>query len=156
MKKIFYVAVLLLFSANSVVGQIKRPPVLGYVDLDLPSGTLWKEYNEGCFTMTEAIKKFGNQIPTNDQTIELQAHCTWAWEGNGYRVTGKNGKSIFLPADGYYDCNNDLKGYPTEGYYMHRDKSWENKYSVGFSFTSTGRGGYMSFLCYAISVRLVK
>ncbi len=42
--------------------------------------------------------------PTTEQLNELINECTWTLEGNGYRVTGKNGKSIYLPLAGYrYD-----------------------------------------------------
>lgn len=40
-------------------------------------------------------------MPTADQFAELIAKCKWTWEKGGYRVTGPNGKSIFLPAAGF-------------------------------------------------------
>ena len=48
------------------------------------------------------------RLPTKAELEELETKCTWTWttQGghNGYKVTGKNGKSIFLPAAGYrYD-----------------------------------------------------
>ena len=48
------------------------------------------------------------RLPTKAELEELKTECTWTWttQGghNGYKVTGKNGKSIFLPAAGYrYD-----------------------------------------------------
>ena len=46
------------------------------------------------------------RMPTLDEIRELNK-CTWTWTSqgghNGYRVTGPNGKSIFLPAAGYRD-----------------------------------------------------
>ena len=45
------------------------------------------------------------RMPTLDEMEELEEKCTWTWttlDGrNGYRVTGPNGKNIFLPAAGY-------------------------------------------------------
>ena len=45
------------------------------------------------------------RMPTKVEFEELINNCTWTWtsEGgyNGYRVTGPNGNSIFLPAAGY-------------------------------------------------------
>ncbi|MGN0036289.1 MAG: hypothetical protein ACI36X_03610 [Bacteroidaceae bacterium] len=45
------------------------------------------------------------RLPTKAECEELVSQCTWTWttqDGhNGYRVTGKNGNSIFLPAAGY-------------------------------------------------------
>ena len=45
------------------------------------------------------------RIPTHDEFGELKLKCSWTWlqyKGvNGYKVTGLNGNSIFLPAGGY-------------------------------------------------------
>ena len=44
-------------------------------------------------------------MPTKAEFQELVYNCTWTWTTQnghqGYRVTGKNGQSIFLPAAGY-------------------------------------------------------
>ncbi len=40
-------------------------------------------------------------MPTADQLKELVEKCEWEFVGNGYRVTGPNKNSIFLPAAGY-------------------------------------------------------
>ena len=46
----------------------------------------------------------GWKLPTKAQWEELENRCTWTWttEGghSGYKVTGPNGNSIFLPAAG--------------------------------------------------------
>ena len=83
-----------------------------YVDLGLPSGTKWKSTNEtggnnGLYTYDEAIKAFGNKLPTLDQFDELIDNCKWEWTGKDYKVTGPNGNSIVLPAAGYRDCDGD-------------------------------------------------
>ena len=45
------------------------------------------------------------RMPTRAEQDELRNNCTWKWTTlngvNGYRVTGPNGNSIFLPAAGY-------------------------------------------------------
>lgn len=41
------------------------------------------------------------QMPSTKQVQELIDKCTWDFVGNGYKVTGPNGNSIFLPAAGY-------------------------------------------------------
>ncbi len=45
------------------------------------------------------------RMPTNGELDELRDNCTWEWETlygvKGYRVTGPNGNSIFLPAVGF-------------------------------------------------------
>ncbi len=110
-----------------------------YVDLGLPSGTLWAECNVGAkspeevgdyfawgeitpkstyskktYTMVDnptvldashdaATANWGDKwrTPTTYEQEELHRECTWTWMTfhgkKGYRVTGKNGNSIFLP-----------------------------------------------------------
>ncbi len=71
----------------------------GWVDLGLPSGTLWKDQNEeGSYNYGEAVGKFGDSLPTKEQFEELEDKCTWAWTGEGYQVEGPNGNHFFLPA----------------------------------------------------------
>ena len=45
------------------------------------------------------------RMPTNTELQELIDNCTWTWTTqngvNGYKVTGNNGNSIFLPAAGF-------------------------------------------------------
>lgn len=75
-----------------------------FTDLGLPSRTLWKNDNEqGYYTYDEAFSKFGNRLPSKEQWLELKNKCNWKWTGSGYKVTGPNGNSIFLPAAGYSD-----------------------------------------------------
>lgn len=78
----------------------------GFVDLGLPSGTLWKEKNEeGFYSYNQAVDTFGVQLPTKEQWAELKKRCKWkklkSADGGGYKVTGPNKKSIILPAPGY-------------------------------------------------------
>ena len=139
-----------------------------YVDLGLPSGTLWADRNVGADspeaygdyfawgeiatkstyncstykwcrgdynTMTKyctdsnygtvdnntvldleddaAYVNMGPEwrMPTYDELNELRNYCTWVWTNqngtNGWKVTGPNGNSIFLPAAGFRN-NSDL------------------------------------------------
>ena len=45
------------------------------------------------------------RMPRKNEMEELLAYCEWEWTQkngvNGYKVIGRNGKSIFLPAAGY-------------------------------------------------------
>ena len=47
------------------------------------------------------------RMPTKAEQDELRNNCTWTWTTQngvkGYKVTGPNGNSIFLPAAGYCD-----------------------------------------------------
>lgn len=69
------------------------------------------------------------QIPTVDDFKELQDNCTWTWGSKtsslgwvtyGYTITGKNEKSIFLPAVGYFR-NNVTDGVGSVGHYWTRN-----------------------------------
>ncbi len=97
----------------------------GYVDLGLPSNTLWKESNEGgdykLFYGDETKAKWGSNLPTNKQWRELINNCTWSWTRNsegivGCTITGPNGNSIFLPAAGKYD-DGEYKSKHVSTYY---------------------------------------
>ena len=77
-----------------------------------------------------ATANLGNgwRMPTFKEFKELRENCTWTWKTqngvNGMLVTGPNGKSIFLPAGGWYD-KTTLSGKTTYGSY----------------WTATGDGG---------------
>ena len=66
--------------------------------------------------------KWGNSwtMPTIEQMIELRFKCMWTWitqNGiNGYKVTGSNSNSIFLPAAGHRS-DLELRHSGTHGYY---------------------------------------
>lgn len=81
------------------------------------------------------------RLPTLDEYRELQNDCSWTWTTqkgvNGYRVTGKNGNSIFLPATGCKSGKN-LQGYGTEGQYWsaYSDKD-DKEYGRGLYFISS-------------------
>lgn len=81
-----------------------------YVDLGLPSGTLWKAEDEDCgfINFDRACKFYGEFMPSKEQLNELVNSCLWIKEENGFRVTGKNGNSIFFPFTGFEDAQGKL------------------------------------------------
>lgn len=94
-----------------------------FVDLGLPSGTMWKTENEvggsytfGYYTFDEAFK-FGLGLPTKEQWEELKSQCRWSWTGSTYIVTGLNGNFITLPAEGYFYCSSFRNNVYVDGYY---------------------------------------
>ena len=60
------------------------------------------------------------RMPTKAEQDELRTKCTWTWTTqngvNGYKVTGTNGNSIFLPSAGYR-YGTYLVGSVSYGYY---------------------------------------
>lgn len=77
----------------------------GYIDLGLPSGTLWKDKNERKQTYFDFMQNYKPKLPTKEQFIELKETCKWTWMGNGYNVEGPNGESIFLPIEEYWSSS---------------------------------------------------
>ena len=84
-----------------------------FVDLGLPSGTMWKVKSEkiissqNAFTYNEAYLLFGKNIPTKKQCQELIEHCRFIemlekGKLSGYVVIGPNGNSIYLNELGKY------------------------------------------------------
>lgn len=147
MKRFLFLLMLLFipfvvsFADNKVTGVLNGHE---YVDLGLPSGTMWATCNIGSnkpsddglyFAWGTTISKdkykgdlrkvkrykgaeplpldfdaahvnWGKtwRLPTLDEQKELLKYCSWLWTSidnkKGYKVTGSNGNSIFLPAAG--------------------------------------------------------
>ena len=114
MKKLFFLLVMCL-TALTMQAQLKNE----YVDLGLPSGTKWKTKNEagGFYDWESAKKKFGDNLPTNEQWQELKEYCEWTWTGKGFKVIGDNGNSITLPAEGYSHFRRGVIRVGSEGRY---------------------------------------
>jgi len=134
-----------------------------WVDLGLPSGTLWKSSNEtdpndgdyDLYTYDDAMQKFGKQLPTKEHWEELKNTCKWTWADNGYNVTGPNGNSIFLPASGYrYCCDGKVYDVGTYGEYWSSEPR-NSIYVYGCEFNWSEIGIYSINNCYGMSVRLV-
>ena len=97
-----------------------------------------------------ARQKWGGgwKMPTKAQFEELRSKCTWTWttEGvhSGYKVTGPNGNSIFLPAAGYrYGTSSDYVGRYGLYWSATLDESSTNyAWSLGFSSGGHDMGSY--------------
>ena len=96
-----------------------------------------------------ARSKWGGtwRMPAHDETLELLEECTWEWVEEqgvpGYKVTGLNGNTIFLPAGGYYDGFDSSEPYNfgTRGYYWSStpdESSFETAYNFFFTKSVCG------------------
>ena len=139
-----------------------------YVDLGLPSGTLWKTKNEikddkyMYYTYNEAIQLFGDKIPTRAQFAELLGFCKWEWNGKGFIVTGDNGNSITLPALGNGDRSSSAYNVGSIGcYWTATTYDSSNTYRFSFYYSSSENTHIMEADRYVYSgnwytVRLVQ
>ena len=127
-----------------------------YVDLGLPSGTLWKDKNEnGFYDYDAAVRSFGSNLPTKEQLEELKNSCQWSWTGSGYKVTGPNGNSIVLPAAGNRECRGSVSYVGSGGYYWSSTPSDSSRAWVLYFYLGEV-GMSNSFRCRGLSVRLVQ
>lgn len=128
-----------------------------YVNLGLPSGTLWKSENEdvGLISNEQAMLFYGSNLPTKLQWEELRRCCIWMWTGNGYNVTGASKESIFLPASGYKICSGSTYYVGTYGYYWSSTPNTSDSvYRLYFNSGGVEMGENIS--CFGYSIRLVR
>ncbi len=137
-------------------GRTKRNVPDGYVDLGLPSGTLWKDQNEagGFYTYAQAVARFGNSLPTKEQLEELKNTCRWTWNGKGYKVEGPSGDSIVLPAAGVRYCDGSVHNVGLNGCYWSSTPGG-SEYVWGLYFSSSV-SLMRYYRCNGQSVRLVR
>ena len=99
------------------------------------------------------------RLPTEAEFQELLDKCTWTWttQGghNGYKVTGNNGKSIFLPAADYrFETSPNNVG--EDGYYWSSTPHESNTYFAYYlNFYSSGHIVHWGNRCYGLYVRPV-
>ena len=99
------------------------------------------------------------RMPTNAEFVELLKKCTWTWTSqgghNGYKVTGPNGNSIFLPAAG---CRIGTDTYDVGEYGYYWSSTLSSSYSDlarSLHFGSGGHGTGNDSRRYGRSVRPV-
>lgn len=63
----------------------------------------------------------GWRLPTKAELQELCLDCTWQWDVlggiSGYVVTGRSGKSIFMPASGWINDEDAIRNIGSYGFY---------------------------------------
>ena len=128
-----------------------------YVDLGLPSGTLWATCNVGANKPEDygdyyawddgkvAAANWGNEwsMPTQDQWQELMQNTKSTWkmrnDVKGRLFTADNGKSLFLPAAGYR-WSGGLDHIGWIGYYWLRSLYANGPYTAMYYFFSSDNG----------------
>ena len=76
---------------------IQRSP-FEYVDMGLPSGTLWGSYSiDTTLTWPDALDTYGKQVPSKEQYIELLEHSTINYSGyTSLEAISPNGNKVLL------------------------------------------------------------
>ena len=134
--------------------KVTKPIPSGYVDLGLASGTIWKKQSErGLYTFKDALQKYGQCIPSKDMYHELLNKCEWTWEENGYKVTGPNGNSIKLLAQGYQSGSQILDENGCGHYWT--NKLQTDTYAYALEFSTNKIEIREHFISYARAVHLI-
>lgn len=113
-----------------------KPIEKKWVDLGLPSGTLWCDTNEeDYYSWSEMMDTFDKEnLPKLTDFAELYDYCGWKWDDKkkGMIITGLNGNCIFLPASG------DRSGGSLDivGYYW--SASLYNNFAYSLYFSKNG------------------
>ena len=146
---------------------------LSFIDLGLPSKTLWATENvknedgsEALLIYDDAMAKYGSAMPSREQFKELYENCTWEWLSKakstdkkcaGYKIIGPNGNSIFLPAAGYR-YGSDVCSAGSYGCYWSSTPYSVDALSAYYLYFYSGvvYPSYGSYRYYGQSVRLVR
>ena len=158
MKKTLKILMGILLLAGFSACNKNNPDEPKFVDLGLPSGTLWKSQAEsGYFSYDEAITKFGEMIPTQEQWQELYKTCKVKHikETAKYTYIGPSGDSIVLSGSGRIYCDG-IRDFGTHGYYwsstsVSEDEAIRIDFDEGESFRTSN-----DYKCAQFSIRLVK
>ena len=131
MKKLFSFCLICFMALSASAQQME------FVDLGLPSGTLWAcQVEEGYYTYHEAVKKYGSQLPTKKEMEELRLLCKWDTREDRCIVTGPNGNSIVLPI----------------GIVKSKDDAFTDTYSMYWTSTQEGSNANAFALCYTSEI----
>ena len=136
---------------TTLQGQISSIPTMEFVDLDLPSGTLWAKCNLGAVTETDYGDYFmwGSTTPDNNHT------CNWANTPFNNGSDTYNGtyftddvKNILCPNgilakefDAAYKATNGIARMPTKDEFQELIANTKNEWTTikgvnGYKFTS--------------------
>ena len=132
-----------------------------FVDLGLPSGTLWaKDYlkENGEVVYLPYIEAKNYKLPTKEQLEELIKWCNVRSEGDPYltrtRIIGTSGAMIQIPNIGYYE--GEKKEFKTHNrIWLQDNESNSTSRSVGY-FSTQGISTFSTFMGFKLPVLLVK
>ncbi|MCH5222833.1 MAG: fibronectin type III domain-containing protein [Muribaculaceae bacterium] len=116
------------------------------------------DYNSGADVAAVAYSNKAT-LPTAADWEELFNSCKLEWTSDngveGFKVTGPNGNSIFLPAAGSRTMS-DISGAGSKGYYLTKTGGSDSKYYTAYEFASSNAYGRTVLPVYqAVSARAV-
>ena len=128
-----------------------------FVDLGLPSGTLWaKEYEKtgDNFLYLPYFQAKGYNLPTRTQWEELVKYCKWGWCGKVFRCTGRNGGIIDFPKTGKIDTTFENGG---NAYLWLLEESLDDENNAyAYIYNATPQDIGSCFMGYRLPIRQVK
>ena len=143
-----------------------------FVDLGLPSGTLWssdyvKDDNGKVIYVTQE-NNAAYEIPTYEQFKELMDECKWEqkseknWTESGFYYwhewaicLGPNGNKITFEKTGYYEATDSLTR-TSEIFFWLNNKEYFHNNCASITFNSLNIGSEKMFSGYKLPIRLVK
>ena len=142
-----------------------------YIDLGLPSGTLWSadyERIDGEINYLPYNKTDNKKIPTEEQWKELESNCGWEYEiDDGYdfckaKCVGPNGNIIYFIRTGMYKTDTLSEVWEAFFWIKENNKSIEKKAVKMYNYGRTNRRKSGSFYiqnCFCgfkLAIRLVR
>jgi hypothetical protein len=129
-----------------------------YVDLGLPSGTLWaKDYervdSKLRYLPFDQAKKYS--IPTMEQWEELCNKCQWVNDNGSFACVGVNGNSIYFDCTGYIKVTQQITEPRTVKYWICSDGN-ECKAACLSSGNQVLRNTNPFFSGFKLPIRLIR
>lgn len=131
-----------------------------FVDLGLPSGTLWSSLyervgEERLYLPYDKAKEMS--IPTEEQWRELRKECRWSIDSDKLYCIGPNGNSIYFDRTGYISIKNKKEIATWSFFWIKNEKEIENEcHSAMMSWNTDSKISIDSvFRGYSLPIRLV-
>ena len=133
-----------------------------YVDLGLPSGTLWaKEFEnkdgKPQYLPYDIAKNMN--LPTEEQLNELINECKWTMELGDFCCIGPNGTCLYFNRNGYYQAKLILSS-PNDAIFWIIDNEDNGNFKMAGRFFNKNNNAFPSssnyFSGYKLPVRLVR
>ena len=136
-----------------------------YVDLGLPSGTLWSnnfKMTDGRISYLTYGEASAYDLPTEEQVKELLETCKWKFtyinsSSRKYDCIGPNGNSIVFLSYGYKEINSRITSHDTIHFWAKDSYNELDKSSVYMYYDKRPiKEMHKMFMGYRLPVRLIK